>query len=396
MFNQLVTPSGMKISHGTRDLAEYARTSEEELEPVLAALARERILRPVGSEDGQGSYEIFHDVLADAVLAWRSRFVAERALDREREAAKARHRRLLAVAGASVLALAVMAAVTVYALSQRSDARSSAWDARSRESAFNAVALLSSDPEQSLALGLRAARLEPSLPLAETTLRDALLAARAVRSLPGGGGRVADAEFSPDGTLVATAGGTEARLFSARTGRPAALLHTGAPVDAVSFSPDGRRVVTAGADGRALEWDTANGKRLVAMPGSGSLTNTLFSPDGRLVVTTGTDHTARVWNALSGRLQFTLAHPAVVRGAAFSPDGKRLVTFANDDVARVFDLGSGKLVLSLRQQSPVTDARFSPDGRLIATTGRDGTARLWTARRGSLLHVMGTRAVALE
>ncbi len=111
MFNQLVTPSGMKISHGTRDLADYARTSEDELEPVLAALARERILRPVGGEDGEGAYEIFHDVLADAVLAWRARFVAEqRARAASARPRRRRHRRLLAVAGASVLALAVMAA----------------------------------------------------------------------------------------------------------------------------------------------------------------------------------------------------------------------------------------------------------------------------------------------
>jgi hypothetical protein len=96
-FNQLVTPSGMKIAHGTHDLADYAQTTPEVIGPVLATLSHERILRPVG-DGADGGYEIFHDVLADAVLAWRARFLAEQAVERERaagaaEAPKARRNR---------------------------------------------------------------------------------------------------------------------------------------------------------------------------------------------------------------------------------------------------------------------------------------------------------------
>ena len=64
---------------------------------------------------------------------------------------------------------------------------------------------IASDPERSLDLALQSARLVPSLPLAESTLRDALLATRGLRVLQGGGTRGArrstDAQFSPDGTL---------------------------------------------------------------------------------------------------------------------------------------------------------------------------------------------------
>jgi WD40 repeat protein len=396
MFNHLVTSSGMKVSHSAYDLADYAQTTERELEPVLATLANERILRHVGGDDGEEAYEIFHDVLAEAVLAWRTRFAADRALERERATAKARHRRLVIIAAVSVTALGVMAAVAAYALSQRSDARSSARQAQARESAFNALALLPSDPERSLQLGLRAAQFEPTLPLAETTLRDALLSARGLRSLHGGGGTVRDAEFSPDGTLVATAGGREARLFRVGTGGLTAVLRTGAPVDAVSFSPDGKTVVTAGGDGRAEVWGVGTGARVRTLPGSGSLTSASFSPDGRRIVTTSTDRAVTVWDAGSGRRIFRLTQPAVVTGAAFSPNGRRLVTFGNDFVARVFDLATGRPRLALNAHSPVTDARFSPDGRLIATTSRDGTARIWDARRGRLLHTMSTRVGPLS
>ena len=97
MFRHLVTPSGTKIAHGVGDLAEYASADEERLLPVLATLGRERIVRPVDGADGGGArYEIFHDVLGDAVLAWRR----ERELERERRTAERRQRRLALFAGA--------------------------------------------------------------------------------------------------------------------------------------------------------------------------------------------------------------------------------------------------------------------------------------------------------
>jgi hypothetical protein len=79
MYNFLVTPSGTKIAHGVRDLAGYASVREEEAAEVLQRLTAERIVR-ASSSNGPSTtqYEIFHDVLADAVLAWRSRFEAER------------------------------------------------------------------------------------------------------------------------------------------------------------------------------------------------------------------------------------------------------------------------------------------------------------------------------
>ena len=71
----LVTPSGTKIALRVPDLVAYTGVRAERLERVLAALAGEaRILRPVGD----GAYEIYHDVLAAAVLDWRRRYEERR------------------------------------------------------------------------------------------------------------------------------------------------------------------------------------------------------------------------------------------------------------------------------------------------------------------------------
>jgi Tol biopolymer transport system component len=102
VFYHLVTPSGTKIAHTVPDLAEYARLPQAELTPVLDKLssAAIRVLRPVApppDQPGALRYEIFHDVLAPAILDWR-----------ERHLRRARARRWQA-AGAMLVVLIVFA-----------------------------------------------------------------------------------------------------------------------------------------------------------------------------------------------------------------------------------------------------------------------------------------------
>jgi hypothetical protein len=87
IFHFLVTPSGMKIAHTARDLAGYAELPPAKVEPVVGRLATPdlRILRSVSSgisEDEVTRYEIFHDVLAPAVLDWRARYFARSSISR--------------------------------------------------------------------------------------------------------------------------------------------------------------------------------------------------------------------------------------------------------------------------------------------------------------------------
>ena len=71
-------------------------------------------------------YEIFHDVLAEPVLAWRTRYEAERRVALERAESDRRHRRVLAILGVVVVALAAMTAIAAYAVAQRSEANKQA------------------------------------------------------------------------------------------------------------------------------------------------------------------------------------------------------------------------------------------------------------------------------
>jgi hypothetical protein len=86
VFHYLVTPSGTKIAHTSRDLADYARLPKKQLTPMLEKLSDEdrRILRPVAPPPDQQAkrYEIFHDVLAPAILGWRTRYMEAQRFNR--------------------------------------------------------------------------------------------------------------------------------------------------------------------------------------------------------------------------------------------------------------------------------------------------------------------------
>lgn len=115
LFSLLVTPSGNKIAHTLEDLVDYTKLPLNQVENVLAKLSAPnlRVLRVVAPPDQVSAprYEIFHDVLASAILDWRTRNASTQA---RREANRLR---------GWVAALAVMFMISmstaVFAFSQR-------------------------------------------------------------------------------------------------------------------------------------------------------------------------------------------------------------------------------------------------------------------------------------
>ena len=118
MFRHLVTPSGAKIAHHVGDLVSYAGIESAAARGVITRLEGERIVRPIE----HGRVEIYHDVLGDPISTWRRNYEATREVRRARR----RARRLGAVAAGSVIALVMVSAIAVYALSQRRVAREKA------------------------------------------------------------------------------------------------------------------------------------------------------------------------------------------------------------------------------------------------------------------------------
>ena len=83
IFQFLVTPSGTKIAQSPSDLVQWAEAGEKDVRAVLRKLTdpwETRILRQIGTPE---RYELYHDVLAAAVLDWRRRYSADKSREEE-------------------------------------------------------------------------------------------------------------------------------------------------------------------------------------------------------------------------------------------------------------------------------------------------------------------------
>ena len=328
-FRYLVTRSRTKIAHSVSDLADWTAVPEAQLAPILATLAGgdARILRPVG----ESSFEIYHDVLAEAVLGWRANHEAQRRNEQERREAEARNRRRLMRVGAGVglIGLVVAVVFAVFALSQRREARTErdranreAEMASSRELAASAISQVKSHPDLSLLLA-RVAMQKHQTAEAAGALRQALLNTNA------------DVVLSGHTDLVTSA----------------------------TFSPSGRRALTTSRDGTARVWDTATGRQVrILQRQAAAISEASFSPNGRLILTKSETDTVRVWNAATGRL-LTTVHD-VRLSPSFSRDSRLLLTTTYDSV-ELREATSGDVVTRLRGVEPNAEITGSRDGRLI-------------------------------
>ncbi len=334
LFDHLVTPSGTKIAHEASDLAEFAGAPEAEIQPVIATLANHRILRT----DESGRWEIFHDVLAGAVLGWKSRHDAEQAVARAREESRRRHRRLGLLAFGALVGLALASALAVFAFSQRSEAREQARIARSGQLAASALSLVDTDPELGLALALEAARIDPNQ-RAEDALRQTLGASR-----------------------------------------ERAIIDVGRPLLSLELDRNGSRALVVGADGLARMFDLGSRRELWARRVDGAAA--AFAPDGRTVDTIRRRSLVRLDSETGETIgrPVRLSVPGGVERVVPSPDGGSAIVIAGKPRARVVALTNGAIIGRVKQPPRVTAAAYASSGRMVASSGVDHSALLWETR----------------
>jgi WD40 repeat protein len=402
----LVTPSRTKIAHSFGDLVEYTNESPVELQAVLDRLASQRILRSsaVGGDGGR-RYEIFHDVPAEPVLAWRREFETRTAVDRERATAARRPRRLLAIAGGAAVLASVMIVLAAYAFMQRNEASKQKRAAEVKTAL--AVKLQRDAVQQKLRADLQkqsavaqrkkaiAAKHLAVVNLARAQASERRLKASEARAKASATAAKRNAAAAQKSKVTALRATHAAKIDLRRAKRETLLRHVGELVAraAAELVTDPvlslESALAASALQASNQVEDALRNALIAMhvrgilnAGGGAVNASAFSPDGALVATGADGGQLRVFRTQTHTLVYKLKTGVPVLTLAFSrPDGRTLAAGTHDGRVLLDDVASGGL-RTLHAGGAVLDIRFAGGGRFVVAGGADKTLRIWDAATG--------------
>lgn len=208
-------------------------------------------------------------------------------------------------------------------------------------------------------------------------------------------GKVNAIHFSPDGKHLVAATGTSgllgvAILFDLESGgvvrRFGEESHHDILFDA-EFSPDGKFLATAGYDRIIRLWEVETGKYLRNFPShNGAVYDLAFSPDGKVLASVSGDFTGKIWKVETGERLDTLNQPQAEQFRIdFTPDGKFIVAVGADNRIRLWRFlskGTPKInpvaMAKFGHEDAIVEMAISADGKWLTTTSADRALKKWS------------------
>jgi WD40 repeat protein len=202
--------------------------------------------------------------------------------------------------------------------------------------------------------------------------------------------------LSPDGRTVVTISTRLETWDIADRAHPRRLAYTRGDIVTgadPAFSPDGRVLATAGGGGGIL-WNMANPARpaqIVDLPGPGGVGAVQFSPGGRTLASSY-GGTVVLWDitdpAHTTRIATLTRQDGDVTAMSFSPDGHLLASASERGTVVLWNMANPARATPLatltvpppatpNQPGPDVAVSFSPDGHLLAGASDGGTVVLW-------------------
>ncbi len=151
------------------------------------------------------------------------------------------------------------------------------------------------------------------------------------------------------------------------------------------FSPDETMIATAGYDREIILWDANSGEKLRVLSGhNGAVFDLAFSPNGKVLCSACADETVKVWNVETGERLDTLGQPTgEVFAVDVTNDGNHILAASADNRLRVWKLQSkdkpqiNELIATrFVDESPLVNFSLSHDGKSLVTMGQAGNLKM--------------------
>ena len=201
---------------------------------------------------------------------------------------------------------------------------------------------------------------------------------------------VTSLDYSPDGRMLASSGFHEVFLLSSdgsvQVGR---LIGLSERIESARFSPDGSMLAVAGGlPGRMGEiqiWDLADSTLKLSVPTTyDTVYGGSWSPDGTQIAYGGGDNSVRALDAETGEeLVFMAAHDDWVRDTIYAPDGKSIFSVSRDKTVKQTEVATQRFVGNVTTHTPgvllggmIKVARH-PSRPEILVGGADGKPKLF-------------------
>ncbi len=207
--------------------------------------------------------------------------------------------------------------------------------------------------------------------------------------------------WHPDSTRLMGAGNSSPTIWNVSTGDIALQpgISHGYPILDADWSPDGTQIATASYDSYprgVIVSDAVTGTEIFTIT-DGQITSVVWSPDGSWLAV-GKAGAIEIWDPTgTGTLLSTIDASEFQISIDWHPDGN-LVAAADvccleiGGVVNVYNIETGSLIQTFAQHTDyISQVAWSPDGTRLASAGYDGAIYIWeVATNQSTLFWHGT------